>query len=132
MARITGSVDVLKKRLLGVDLSKYIPGAPEGNVLPIDLKIFSDGKNNTGLYLPIPAGPGADDKIIVDVAKRSDGSDEAVEKRANDNVVTVPGGSVLGLPLGLNVQLAQEISRTLNTLLRGRECSEGDTIPDVD
>lgn len=45
-----------EKRLLGIDLSKYIQGAPEGNVLPINIQVFSDGDKKTGLYIPIPVG----------------------------------------------------------------------------
>ncbi|KAM0789641.1 hypothetical protein ACM66B_000445 [Microbotryomycetes sp. NB124-2] len=127
---VDGNVQVLKKRLLGIDLSKIIGGAPQGNLLPLNVQIFSDGKNNTGLYIPIPLGPNASDKITVDVAKRSiEEFGEDLAKRAVENVVTVPQGQVLGLPLAANVELAQEISNLLASLLGGLHLGKRDSIP---
>ncbi|KAK4054300.1 hypothetical protein OIO90_003533 [Microbotryomycetes sp. JL221] len=127
---IDGNVQVLKKRLLGIDLSKIINGAPEGNLLPLNVQVFSDGNKNTGLYIPIPLGPNPNDTITVDVAKRSQEEfAHDLSKRAVDNVVTVPQGSVLGMPLGVNVELAQEISRFLGTLLGGVGLGKRDSIP---
>ncbi|KAK4054083.1 hypothetical protein OIV83_001108 [Microbotryomycetes sp. JL201] len=127
---VDGNVQVLKKRLLGLDLSKIIGGAPQGNLLPLNVQIFSDGKNNTGLYIPIPLGPNPTDKITVDIAKRSvEEFGQDLAKRAVEDVITVPQGQVLGLPLAVNVELAQEISNVLASLLGGLHLGKRDSIP---